>query len=116
MILLGSNGGAWFGQASKQEIEEFLRDGVASCTNNDGSQCVHFLGGTNETIRVYNCGCASEQSNGVESTVCECELVGKCSLWAQGGKFSDESVVRCHTCTRFADKNFKPFKGMSVTK
>lgn len=61
-------------------------------------ECPHFMGSSGLVMRMYGCGCSSEQTNGVEVTIGDCELHGLCCLWSKGGEPSNQEVTMCVGC------------------
>lgn len=61
-------------------------------------QCPHLLDPTEESTRLFGCGCSSERKNGIEVTVWKCARHGRCVTLERGTHLSDESIVRCVVC------------------
>lgn len=70
------------------------------CGNFAIAPCQHFLGATKETVKVFGCDCPGASENGIDITICECELDAhpRCIVFDRGTDLSDPSIVRCSTC------------------
>lgn len=62
------------------------------------NECEHFRGAAvpSETVLVYGCRTCG-RSRGVEATVCECGLHGRCVVFNRG-TIRDKTITRCSEC------------------
>ena len=62
-----------------------------------GLDCEHMLGANGETTLALGCRTCGG-SEGVEVSVCDCELYGRCAPFGSGTHLKDKSIRRCCDC------------------
>src|SRR5574343_616588 len=67
-------------------------------------ECPHLLDPTGDTTRVFGCGCASSRANGIEVSVFECGLYGRCVIFPRGTHLANPTIRRCATCEKNPQK------------
>ena len=61
-------------------------------------ECPHLGSSTGESALVFGCGCGASRENGIEVTVFECDLHGKCVTYIRGTLAEGSTLKRCLGC------------------
>lgn len=71
--------------------------------------CEHLGQSTGESVKLFGCGgCAADRLQGIDATVFECELHGRCVTSRKGTGLSDPTIKRCVECSDDTTKAGKP--------